>query len=265
MAVNIENLLDKIKENRIFSIFFVFLFVFKELGFDKSDLVVLGRFFFDLLFKSNNLIFMINTIFFIVILFYTRKFLLSNKKTDENTRLYNRKKEIHNAYKNNIASEKYENIRKTLIELLNYYKASRIWFFVYHNGGFTPTGIGKKKMSIVFEFTNVGIDLIGTRFLDMDVNFFPDWIKTFVRQENVIVQTLRDKVPQQWLEITESSGYKSLYSSGLWTEENMPYGFFGMGFNYQTILNEKQLAFYYETQKKLNEIISQERCYTNIL
>lgn len=265
-AINFKDLAKQIGISNELGLGKSFIILFTLLQFfevDKKDIKDFYVFFFAFLKDNifNSLVILIGFILVFLLHRHIKEF--KNNTTKDILEL--RRKQIAKSYEVSIGKEKLNEIKEVLNELLKRYKASRIWFFVYHNGGFTPTGVGKKKMSIVYEATNVGIIAIGTRFLDMDVNFFPDWIKTFVAKKDVIVKRLCDDIPEQWRFIAESSGYKSLYSSGLWTEEDMPYGFFGMGFQYETILEEQDLKFYFETQKKLNEILAQERCYANLL
>lgn len=268
--INIEKTIKILKENGVANWIItlaILVFIGKEIGITKEDIKDIYHFLFDNINERLQYIFVyiLNAIILIYMYIHNKHIHIKIDSSNKEKQLDNRRTEIIKSYENSIGNEKYERIKQTLRDLLNNYRASRVWFFVYHNGGFTPTGIGKKKMSICFEATNVGITAIGTRFLDMDINFFPDWVGAFVERKDVVVYTLNDNVPEQWLKITETSGYKSLYSSGLWTEEDMPYGFFGMGFQSETILNENDLKFYRETQKKLNNLFAQERNYINIL
>lgn len=263
--MDIEKLLRVLKDfgiNSYISLVLVFVFIGKDLGLKKDDIVNM----YHLFFADNHSFAIIFNFLLMTAIFFNYKRIA--KKIDASQRekyLENRRQQIMKAYENSIGKEKYEKIKQVMRDLLNHYRASRIWFFVYHNGGFTPTGIGRKRMSICFEATNVGISIIGTRFLDMDINFFSEWVGTFVKKKDVFVRRLTDEMPEQWKLITETSGYKSLYSSGMWTEEDMPYGFFGMGFQYEEVLTEEQLTYYRETQKELNKIIAQERNYINVM
>lgn len=122
-------------------------------------------------------------------------------------------------------------VNNKLDELINKFKADRIWITQFHNGGFYyPTGKSIQKFSIFYESVQPNIDSIRMTFQNIPVSLFSYSINEVLQKGYISIPDFKDESMLTYglKHTANETGCKSSYIFGIYDINNRMIGTLGV-------------------------------------
>jgi len=132
-------------------------------------------------------------------------------------------------------------INEELEEILEEFKADRIYISQFHNGGtYYPTGKSIQKFSIFYEVTRPGIAIISHIFRNIPCSLYPKAFDIMLKDKGIFIPDYSDPTVATFglKGAADSAGDKSSYMIPLFTLDEKYMGVLGMDY----VVKKKKLT-----------------------